>query len=71
MGKSKDGYTLSQEKDFINGLGNWSLISTTRIQLLIRYRKALSNRFDFGGINRQRLFGYVNRAIQIEQDKGA
>jgi hypothetical protein len=59
-------YTVAHEINFITGLGQRSMLRTTRGELLVSYRDALRRRCRWGGLSPRAVLTYIDAAIQRE-----
>ena len=59
-----------KEIEFVKGLGKWSEKEFDRLKLLKKYRNALENRENMGGINKKEVLMFVNDLIRRLEQMG-
>ena len=62
-------YSTNDMLKYIDGVGTYSKTTTSRLDLLIKYRKVLKNQDDWGCVSRSKTFAYLDEAIKKERGK--
>jgi hypothetical protein len=68
MGDSR-AWSTNDEKRFIKGIGSFSNIGKPKLELLTKYRKNMTNRKNWHGMDKLEIFHFVDEEIKKEKRK--